>query len=235
MRACAAPVLGFLALALAGCGGSGDGLAPAARPAASPPLDVAPAGRVVHVGHRPGSLAFDPRTGLLAVGLTDPDAVALVDGRSGRTVRRVRLPGSPRQITLARPGGPLLVTAAGSDRLLSVSLRDGRVRATATGAQPNDAAVAGRRTFVADARGRSLRVVERGRAPRVLDAPAGPARLAVTTGRDAVAVVGARERALELFDTRTLRSLGRIDVGVGPPRSSRAAPGCSSSTRAATG
>ena len=90
------------------------------------------------------------------------------------------------------------------------------MRATAAGAQPNDAAVAGRRTFVADARGRSLRVVERGRAPRVLDAPAGPGRLAVTTGRDAVAVVGARERALELYDTSTLRSLGRIDVGVGP-------------------
>jgi len=29
-------------------------------------------------------------------------------------------------------------------------------------------------------------------------------------------VVGVRERALELFDTRTLRSLGQIDVGIGP-------------------
>ena len=201
---------------LSGCGGSGDGLAPAAEPARSPPLDVAPAGRVVPVGHKPEGLAFDPRTGLLAVGLTQPDRLALVNGRSGRTVRRVRLPGAARHLGLSRPGGPVFVPAENADELVSVSLPGGRVRAARVGHQPHDAAAAGGRTFVGNERGRSLSVVEHGRQVRVLDAPVGPGGVAVTAHGDRVAVVGVRERALELFDTHTLRSLGRVDVGLGP-------------------
>lgn len=40
--------------------------------------------------------------------------------------------------------------------------------------------------------------------------------MAVTAKGDRVAVVRARERALELFAADTLRPLGRIDVGIGP-------------------
>jgi DNA-binding beta-propeller fold protein YncE len=201
---------------LSGCGGSGDGLAPAAEPARSPPLHVTPAGRIVPVGHKPEGLTFDPRTGLLAVGLTEPDRLALVDGRSGRTVRRVRLPGAARHLGLAHPGGPVFVPAEGADELVSVSLRGGHVRAARVGHQRHDAAAAGGRLFVGNERGRSLSVVEQGRQVRVLDAPVGPGGVAVTAHGDRVAVVGVRERALELFDTHTLRSLGRVDVGLGP-------------------
>ncbi len=38
----------------------------------------------MEVGNKPEGLAFDTRTGLLAVGLAQPDRLALVDGRSGR-------------------------------------------------------------------------------------------------------------------------------------------------------
>jgi hypothetical protein len=86
-----------LAALLAGCGGSSDGLTPAAEPARSPALEERPAGRVVALGGRPEGLVFDPRTGLLAIGLADPDRLALVDGSSGRLVRRVPLPESPRR------------------------------------------------------------------------------------------------------------------------------------------
>src|SRR5919108_832634 len=82
---------------LAGCGSSGR-LPPAAEPARAPALGESPAGIVVRVGHKPEGLAFDPVTGLLAVGLNDPDTLALVDGESGRTRRRVRLPESPRHL-----------------------------------------------------------------------------------------------------------------------------------------
>jgi DNA-binding beta-propeller fold protein YncE len=202
--------------ALAGCGGSGDALAPAAEPARSPALDSPPEGRVVRVGHKPEGLAFDPRTGLLAVGLTRPDRLALMDGRSGRVVRRVPLPGAPRHLQLARNGGPVLVPAEDVDRLITVDLPRGAARYVHVGDQPHDAAAASGRIFVGNERGRSLSVVEGGRQVRVLDAPVGPGGVAVSRTAGRVAVVGVRERALELFDARTLRSLGRLDVGVGP-------------------
>ncbi len=125
-------------------------MAPAAEPAHSPALQATPAGRVVSVGDNPEGMTFDPRTGLLAVRLSNPDRVALVDGRSGRTVRRVPPSEAPREQR------------------------------------------------------------------RVLDLPIVPGGSAVTAEGDRVAVLSKRERALEVFDTRTLRSLGKIDVGIGP-------------------
>jgi DNA-binding beta-propeller fold protein YncE len=140
----------------------------------------------VPVGHRPEGLAFDPVTGLLAVGLTNPGRLALVDGDTGRTVRRVRLPESPRHVELGAPGGPVLVPAERANAIVEVSLPGGRLRTTRVGRFPHD---------VASAR---------------------PGAVAVTADRDHVAVVGARERALEVFDTRSLRSDGKLSVGIGP-------------------
>jgi DNA-binding beta-propeller fold protein YncE len=99
---------------------------------------------VVPVGHKPEGLAFDPATGLLAVGLTGPNRLALVDGDTGRTRRRIRLRESPRNLEL------------------------------------------------------------------------GAGEVATTADRDHVAAVGVRERALEVLDTRTRRSVGKLSVGIGP-------------------
>jgi DNA-binding beta-propeller fold protein YncE len=176
---------------------------------------------VVPVGHKPEGLAFDRRTGLLAVALMRPDRLALVDGRSGRTVRRVRLPGAARHLVLAQPGGPVLVPAEDTDQLVTVSLPGGRLNATRVGRQPHAVAAArgpaaaGGRTFVGNERGRSVSVVEDGRELRRLDAPVGPGGLAATRG-GVVAVVGVRERAIELFDANSLAARGRIPVGLGP-------------------
>jgi DNA-binding beta-propeller fold protein YncE len=132
--------LALLAAALAACGGSSARLPPAAGPAASPPLDTEPAGTVVPIGHAPEALAFDPDTGVLAVRLTDPDRLALVDGETGRRIRQ------------------------------------GRARV--------------------------------GRFPR--------GGVAATADGEHVGVVRTRERALEVFDARTLRAAGRVSVGIGP-------------------
>lgn len=172
-------------------------------------------GQVVPVGHKPEGLAFDRRTGLLAVALTRPDRLALVDGRSGRTVRRVALAGAARHLALARPGGPVLVPAEDTDELVVVSLPDGRLRATRVGRQPHAAVAAGGRFFVANERDRSVSVLEGSRELRRLAAPVGPGGLGATR-RGLVAVVGARERAIEVLDATTLASRGRIHVGLGP-------------------
>jgi DNA-binding beta-propeller fold protein YncE len=215
----AAAVLAALALAgvpSAACGGSSDGLSPAAEPAKSPPLDGRPVGTVVPVGHKPEGLAFDPVTGLLAVGLTNPDRLALVDGDTGRTFRRIPLPESPRHLSLAAPGGPVLVPAERANAIVEVSLPAGRLRTTRVGRFPHDVARARGRLFVGDELGHTLSVVEHGRRIEALPAPRQPGGVAATADRDHVGVVGVRERAIEVFDTRTLESAGKVSVGIGP-------------------
>lgn len=213
-----AAVLPCLAVAAAaGCGGSSDQLPPAPEPARSPPARERPAGRVVPVGNKPEGLAFDSETGLLAVGLAEPDRLALIDGRSGRVVRRIRLGESPRHLQLAGPGGPVLVPAEKSNELIEVSLPRGRASSSRTGRFPHDAARAGTRTFVADELADSVSVLQGGRRTDVLEAPVQPGGVEVTGDGRLLGVVGVRGRQLELFDTRTLRSIGgRLNVGVGP-------------------
>jgi DNA-binding beta-propeller fold protein YncE len=199
-----------------GCGGSGDGLAPAAEPSRSPPLGDRPAGTVVRIGNRPEGLAYDPATRLLAVGLTDPDRLALVDSDSGRVVKRVPLPESPRHLKLARSGGPVLVPAERADALVRVSLPDGRKRTVRVGRFPHDAAAARGRIFVGNEFGDSVSVVEDDRVVRTLRAPVQPGGVAATSDREHVGVIGVRERALEVFDARSLSFAGKISVGLGP-------------------
>ena len=202
---------------IAGCGGSGDGLAPAAEPAKSPPLERRPAGRVIPIGNKPEGLAADGLTRLLAVGLTNPDVLALVNIDSGRIVRRIPLPESPRHLSLARPGGPVLVPAERSNALVEVFLPDGRTRVTKVGRFPHDAASDGRgRIFVGDESGDTLSVVAQGRRLERVPAPVQPGGVATSESGDHLAVVGVSERALELFDSRTLGRRGKISVGVGP-------------------
>ena len=202
---------------LAGCGGSSEQLPPAAEPARSPPVERVPAGRVVPIGNKPEGMVADASTRLLAIGLTDPDALALVNIDSGRVVRRVPLPESPRHLRLARSGGPVLVPAERSDELVEVSLPSGRTRTTKVGRFPHDAASDGRgRIFVGDELGDTMSVLERGRRVDVVDAPIQPGGVVTSPDGKRVAVVGVRERALQLFDTATLKPLGKIDVGIGP-------------------
>jgi DNA-binding beta-propeller fold protein YncE len=208
--------LASLAALLVACGGSSDRLAPAAEPARSPPLEREPAGTVVPLGHKPEGLAFDPVTGLLAAGLTNPDRLAIVDGHTGRVVRRIRLPESPRHLRLAARGGPVLVPAERANALVEVALPGGRLRSTRVGRFPHDGARARGRLFVADELGHTVSVIEDGRRIETLPAPRQPGGLAATANRSYVGVVGVRERALEVFDTRSLESRGKVSVGIGP-------------------
>ena len=208
-------MLAALALALlTGCGSS-DEPPPAAEPAKAPPLRTRPAGRVVPLGHKPEGIVADPATGTVAVGLTDPDRLALVDPSTGRVRRRVILAESPRHLALAGPGGPVLVPAERADALVEVSLPDGRTRTTLVGRYPHDAALAEGRVWVADEHGSTLSVVDRGRLVRRLPSPAQPGGI-VAAGPGRVAVVAVKERVLALYDARRPRELARVPAGVGP-------------------
>ncbi|MGH2783622.1 MAG: YncE family protein, partial [Thermoleophilaceae bacterium] len=208
--------LALVAATLAACGGSSDRLPPAPEPARSPPPERDPAGTVVPVGNKPEGLAFDSVTGLLAVGLTNPDRLALVAGDTGRVVRRVPLPESPRHLKVAAPGGPVLVPAERADAIVEASLPNGRLRTTRVGRFPHDVARARGKLFVGDELGHTLSVVEDGRRIATRPVPRQPGGVAVTADRAHVGVVGVRGRALEVFDTRTLESEGQVSVGIGP-------------------
>lgn len=190
---------------------------PPPEPAEAPPLEEEPAGRVVEVGGGPEGMVADPETNLVAVGLRDPDVLALLDGESGERVREVDLPESPRHLQLTAPGGPVLVPAERSDSLAQVTLPDGDVSdETPVGAFPHDATAAPNgRIFVANEFGDTVSVVEDGEEIRTLEAPQQPGNV-TATGDGLVGVIGVRGLALEVYDAETLESFGRIDAGQGP-------------------
>jgi hypothetical protein len=171
----------------------------------------------MRLGGMPEGLVADARTGLAAVGLRNPDALALVDIARGRVVRRVPLPESPRHLALAAPGGPVLAPAERAGRLVAVELPRGGVAWRARiGAFPHDAVAAAGRVFVSDERGEAVAVVAAGNGGQLarLSAPGQPGGVAAT--RRAVVAVAIRDRTLRAWDARTLRPLGSDPGGVGP-------------------
>lgn len=212
-----------VSLGLAACGSARE-LPPPAEPATSPRPAATPAGRVLALGGGPEGLTVDPRSGIVAVGLRDPDRVALVDGRRGRVLRRVPIPASPRHLALAAPGGPVLVPAEHANVLVRVGLPDGDVRVTRVGRFPHHATAAGGRTFVANELGDSVSVVEKGRTIAELDTPVQPGGIAAL-GEQFVGLVAVRSNRLEVYDARALTSLGRAGAGAGPTHVVAGPPG----------
>lgn len=200
---------------LGGCGSADVGeLPPAAEPARSPAITEPPAGRLVPVGSAPEGIVADARSGRVAVGLRDPDRLALLDGRSGRLLQRVPLPESPRHLALT-PDAEVLVPAERANRLLRVGIADGRRLAdVGVGDHPHDATYAGGAVFVGDERANTVTVIEGDRRVGSFPAATQPGGLAALDGK--VAVISVRERVVELYDADSRRRLARVPAGVGP-------------------
>lgn len=204
-------------LLLAGCGSTPASRLPsAAEPARSPELMLAPAGRVVEIGRNPEGLAADPRTGLVAVSLRNPDRVVLVDGSEGRVTRRVAVVESGRHLALEKPGGPVLVPAERAGALVRVTLPDGAVTSAPVGEFPHAAAAAAGRTFVGNEGEQSVTVLEGQRRVAELPVALQPGSVVAADRGRAVGVVSVRARVLELFDARTLARIASAPAGVGP-------------------
>jgi DNA-binding beta-propeller fold protein YncE len=119
-------------------------------------------------------------------------------------------------LALTAPGGPVLVPAERANVVVEVSLPTGWLHPTRVGRFPHDAARARGQLFVGDELGDTVSVVENGQLSATLSAPRQPGGVAATTDGGYVGVVGARERALEVFDTDMLDSAGKVSVGIGP-------------------
>jgi len=199
---------------LAGCGSANEP-PPAPEPAISPPLTERPAGRVVEVGAEPEGVAADPRTGLVAVGLRDPPRLVLVDGGTGRVVRRVPLPAPARHLQLS-DRSRVLAPAESADVLVEVPLAvDKRSVITPVGEFPHDAAAAAGRVLVANEDEDSVTIIEGDRTTHTLEAPQGPGGVAAAGG-SSVAVVGVRAHRVTLYDVIGRRKVGEATGGVGP-------------------
>lgn len=190
---------------------------PPPEPEEAPPLEEEPAGEVVGLDAAPEGVVADPETGLVAIGLRDPDGLALVDGESGELVRTTELSGAPRHLGLAASGGPVLAPAEQSDTLFQIGLPDGEIVAeTPVDNFPHDAAGApGGRDFVISEAESTALVIEGGEVVERFETPMNPGGVTVTEG-GLVGIVGVRGLALEVFEADTLDSLGRIDAGEGP-------------------
>ncbi|MFB9923892.1 YncE family protein [Amycolatopsis halotolerans] len=191
-------------------------LPPPAEPAAAPALARPPAGRVVPVGTAPEGIVADGATHTVAVGVREPNALALVDARTGTVGRRVPLPGWLRHLQLAGPGGPVLVPDETSNSFLTVALPGGEVTSTVpTGVVPHDATRAANGSyFVANELGKSVVVVRGGRVVHTFADVAQPAGLAAVG--DTVGLVDVRRNDLTIYDVATVRQVGRVPAGAGP-------------------
>ncbi|MDT8914723.1 YncE family protein [Amycolatopsis sp. PS_44_ISF1] len=191
-------------------------LPPAAEPAQSPPTAAAPAGTVVRVGDLPEGIVADPVTHLVAVGVRNPDRLAVLDAATGRTTASVPLPGHLRHLQLAAPGGPVLVPDENSNRLLSIDLPSGRVTGEIpTGSSPHDATrAANGRVFAANENGRSVAVVEGGKLVHTFTDVTQPAGLAAVG--NLVGLVDVRQNDLSVYDAATLTRVARLPAGGGP-------------------
>lgn len=219
-RTTACLLAALLLLVLAACSGHTDGEQPARRPGAaepagSPVLSAQPAGTVVPLGPGAEGMAFDDRTGLLAVAVRNPDRLLLVDGATGRTVRSVRLPGDARHVQLAGPGGPVLVPAESADMLVEVTLPDGAASEIPVGRSPHDAAeVAGGQILVTDELGGALSLVSHGRVIHTFRSQTQPG--GVTAVGNLAGVVDVRDFTVSTYDVRRQQQTGVLSAGDGP-------------------
>jgi len=211
LGSCAATIL--LAACLGACGLPNPG-GPVAEPGAAPPPSNPPAGLVVPVGNKPEGIAFDPLTGVVAVGVRSPDAVLFLD-RDGHLLRRVEVSAAPRHLSFAGPGGPLLVPAERSGALDVVAVPSGHIIARVrVGRQPHDAVQADGRYFVTNEFSDTISVVQGKDVIANLFAPTQPGGIAAGAG--IVGVLGVRSHLLEVFDPGSLHELARAPAGDGP-------------------
>ena len=122
--------LAAAALAAAGCGSAPVAESASRRRPRRCPTDL-PAGRVVPVGARPGAVAV-VRGGRVVVRVGDSARLALVDGRSGRVVRRPAPPAAAHGLARHRPLLRRLRPAPAEPRGVAVTA-DGRLAVVVAG------------------------------------------------------------------------------------------------------
>ncbi|CAN5519899.1 lipoprotein [soil metagenome] len=212
--------LGIAALALAAtgliaCGDDAPEYPHAAEPADAPALTQKPAGQLFDVGVMPEGLTVDPATGLIAIGLRDPNLLAIFDPGKGEVVRKVALSSAPRHLSFDEQNHSVLVAAEQTDELIEVPLPNGKPVRTPVGDHPHDAVAApDGRIFVGDEFGDTVSVVDDGKLVKTIKADVQPGGVA-DAGRY-IAVIAVAQRTLGVIDSHSLRQIASVPAGDGP-------------------
>lgn len=187
---CTVALTAAVASLLAGCGQVGPKIAdqaPAALPAASPPPASPPAGTVLPIGAKVNAAAIDRATGKLAIAVSDPDRLLLIDlAALDAQPQTVRLPGRVEQLDQAGVDGQLLAPVASAGELLTVDVISGLLRSVDVEGGPVAAAVVNGRTVVALASRPGVAVLDGDRVRHTPDQFAGPADVVAAGGTAAV-------------------------------------------------
>ena len=208
-----AVILVCVALAMAACGRS-QGPFPLPGPAASPILSDVPAGTIVPIGAGAQGVAVDPLTSILAVGATQPNRVVLTD-EAGRVLHQVALSGPPGQLALVGPGGPVMAVMGSTDTVAWVSEASGTVQAFASaGHQPHDSVSAAGKMFIATTLPPRVLAMQANQITHTVPAPAEADGLGTDGTR--VAVVGAQDRKIRVFDAANYKVVGTASAGDSP-------------------
>lgn len=223
--ACVVSVSALAFVALAGCGESDETSAPqkAAEPADSPPLAAKPAGTVTKLGTSPEGLVADPGTGLLAAAVSDPPSLALYRTRDAKLVKTVALPSAPRHLSIAGPGGPVLVPAEDANQLVTVALPSGSKTAVQTGRHPHDATFTRGEAFVSDEYAGLVTVIKGRKAVGTVDTGGQPGGIA--SSGSTVAVVDVRDRLIRFLAAPGGDQTGTLPGGAGPTHAATDAGG----------
>lgn len=190
-------------------------LPPPAEPGQAPPRDGEPdVGDLVQLpGGSPEGAVVEPRSGLLAVALREPDRIALVDAQGGG-VNTAPVPGAARHL-VAGSGGEVALLGENTDSFARVALPGGQVtEQIRTGRQPHDAAQDGGTWFVTNEFDGSVGVLRGGRMVDEIGGFTQPGGVAASGGR--VATVDVRSNDLHVHDARTFALLAQLPAGAGP-------------------
>jgi hypothetical protein len=125
LRAALTAALLVAGLVSAGCGTTEQRAVAPAEPAVAPPAGSIPAGTIVPLGSPATEVAFDPRTGTVAVALLDPPRLLLRTLDGATATRQVPLPGPAADLVLAAEGDTLLVPVTAPGCLIRVPLDGG--------------------------------------------------------------------------------------------------------------
>lgn len=182
----------------------------AATAARSPAATVAPAGTVSALPGTPTSMVVDAGQRVLAVAVDKPAAVLLYRLTEEDTLTdptSVPLAKTPKSLTLARPGGPLLASVDGE--LVRITVPSGQTSAAPVDGELVSAVGFGERTLVAVRDRKAVAVLGGDKVDRVISGGLFSADQVLATGEHAVVFDRLRNAVFELNV-----SAGTVDEGL---------------------
>jgi YVTN family beta-propeller protein len=175
---------------------------------------------VIDLGNhrRPHGIDVDPRSGLLAVTIENPDGLLLVDPAGRKVLKKYDVGGEDPHMVLVEPGAEwAYVSNTGSGTLAALHLKTGDVIPIASGPRPQGGIFSpdGKIIYLTNSGGDSISVIDVAKRERVgtIKTGRGPVRIALTPdGRTLVYGLQSGE-AVGFVDVASRKEVEQIPLG----------------------